>query len=52
VGDRLGTLEPGKLADLVAFDGDPLADPGIFDQPQCAVVVVKGGRVVKDTRRE
>ena len=24
VGDRVGTLEPGKDADLVAFDGDPL----------------------------
>jgi imidazolonepropionase-like amidohydrolase len=24
--DRLGTLEPGKLADIIAVDGDPLAD--------------------------
>jgi imidazolonepropionase-like amidohydrolase len=24
VGDRVGSLEPGKDADLVAFDGDPL----------------------------
>jgi imidazolonepropionase-like amidohydrolase len=23
VGDRLGTLEPGKVADLVVVDGDP-----------------------------
>ncbi len=26
VGDQVGTLEPGKLADLVVLDGDPLAD--------------------------
>lgn len=24
--DRVGTLEPGKLADIVVIDGDPLAD--------------------------
>ncbi|MFI6603209.1 amidohydrolase family protein [Nonomuraea sp. NPDC050536] len=28
--DRLGTVEPGKLADLVVVDGDPLADPGVL----------------------
>jgi imidazolonepropionase-like amidohydrolase len=26
LGDRLGTLEPGKLADLVVIDGNPLDD--------------------------
>lgn len=26
VGDRLGTIEPGKWADLVVIEGDPLAD--------------------------
>ena len=24
--DQLGTIEPGKLADIVAVPGDPLAD--------------------------
>jgi hypothetical protein len=26
----LGTVEPGKLADLVVVDGDPLADPAVL----------------------
>ena len=41
--DDLGTLEVGKLADLVALDGDPLADIGVY---RSVSAVVKGGRVV------
>jgi len=25
--DRLGSIEPGKLADLVVLDGDPFTEP-------------------------
>ncbi len=48
--DRLGTVEPGKLADLIAVSGDPLAEPELFDDPDRVVLVVKGGKVVKDHR--
>jgi hypothetical protein len=43
VGDRVGTLAAGKLADLVVLDGDPCEDPAAFER---ARLVVKGGRVV------
>jgi imidazolonepropionase-like amidohydrolase len=48
--DRLGTIEPGKLADVIAVDGDPLADPELFDDPSRVVLVIQNGRVVKDLR--
>jgi imidazolonepropionase-like amidohydrolase len=51
-GHELGTVEAGKLADLIALAGDPLDDPAIFDDPDRVVLVVKGGRVVKDTRSQ
>jgi imidazolonepropionase-like amidohydrolase len=44
--DRLGTLEVGKLADLVAVRGDPLAEIGLFNDPGRVQVVVKGGAIV------
>jgi len=44
--DRLGTVEAGKLADLVAVRGDPLAEVGIFNDPNRVELVVQGGRVV------
>jgi imidazolonepropionase-like amidohydrolase len=47
LGDELGTLEPGKLADIVLIDGDPLAD--IFDLTRVKVVL-KEGRIVIDRR--
>ena len=40
-GDRLGTVEPGKLADLVLLDADPLADIG---NTRRVVAVFQGGR--------
>jgi imidazolonepropionase-like amidohydrolase len=48
--EDVGTIAEGKLADLVAFDGNPLDDPELFDQPDRVVLVVQGGRVVKDLR--
>src|SRR5512134_470776 len=42
-GDDLGTLEAGKLADIVILSGDPLRDEGALLDVD---VVVKGGRVV------
>lgn len=50
VADRLGTVERGKLADLVVCQGDPLQDVGVLAEPDNVVVVVQGGRVVKDIR--
>jgi len=46
--ERLGTLETGKYADLIAVRGDPLDDPRLFDDPSRVVLVIKGGKVVKD----
>jgi len=43
----LGTLEPGKLADVVMIDGDPLKDINLLTQ---TVLVLKEGRVVSDKR--
>jgi imidazolonepropionase-like amidohydrolase len=46
----IGTVEVGKRADIIAFDGDPLSDPKLFDDPARVVLVIKDGRVAKDTR--
>jgi len=47
MGDQLGTLEPGKLADIILLDGDPLE--GYWNWLKTKVVV-KGGVVVVDKR--
>lgn len=45
--DQLGTLEPGKLADIVVLDGNPLE--GYWNLLNVRVVV-KGGVIVVDKR--
>jgi imidazolonepropionase-like amidohydrolase len=49
VDDRLGTLRPGMLADLVICVGDPLQDIGVLSKPENIVVVAQQGVVRKDT---
>ncbi len=44
---RVGAIEPGKYADLIAVEGDPLADVSIL---QHVAFVMKGGQIVKDTK--
>jgi len=43
--DRIGTLEPGKYADLIAVDGDPLKDVTTLETVK---FVMKGGEIVKN----
>ena len=45
--DRLGTIEPGKLADLIAVTANPLEDIAHLRR---LAAVVKDGRVVVDRR--
>lgn len=45
--DQIGTLETGKLADLIVVDGNPLEDLSALDSTE---VVVQGGEVVAGSR--
>ncbi len=49
LGDELGTLEAGKLADIAGFAGDPLSVPEHFAEPDRVALVVQEGRIVKSS---
>ena len=44
--DQLGSIEAGKLADIVAVEGDPLTDSRAFGR---VVFVMKDGVVYKNS---
>lgn len=46
--DRIGTIEAGKLADLIVVDGDPLADIALLQDKERIRLVMKEGRVYLD----
>jgi imidazolonepropionase-like amidohydrolase len=43
--DKLGTIEKGKFADMIAVSGDPLQD---ISEMQRVKFVMKGGEVIKN----
>jgi imidazolonepropionase-like amidohydrolase len=43
--DRIGSIEPGKFADLIAVAGDPIADITELERVR---FVIKGGQVIRN----
>ena len=46
-GDDLGTLEAGKIADIVVMQGDPLTDIHALDE---IALVIRNGVIIRDER--
>jgi imidazolonepropionase-like amidohydrolase len=47
--DRLGTVKPGKWADLIVVQGNPLEDIALFeDGRKNVLLVMKEGQILKD----
>ena len=47
--EKLGQLKEGYLADMVLVDGDPLKDPAVIVDGKHLVMVMKDGRIYKNT---
>lgn len=45
--DQIGTIEEGKLADLILVDGDPLADISILQDVDRITTVMRDGMICK-----
>lgn len=44
---KIGTLEKGKLADLIVVDGDPLRDISLLQKKGTILAIMKGGHLYK-----
>lgn len=48
--DKIGTIEAGKLADIVISKKDPIAHIRSLGNPDNIILVMKDGKIVKDLR--
>ena len=48
LGDDIGTVEEGKLADLLVVDGNPLEDISVFQDRENLKLITKGGKIAKN----
>jgi imidazolonepropionase-like amidohydrolase len=51
MGDELGLIRPGYLADLLLIDGDPLKDIGLLQERARLLLIMKDGGIYKHSRR-
>jgi imidazolonepropionase-like amidohydrolase len=47
--DQIGSVEPGKYADLIAVKGNPLKDLRVFQNQDNLHLIMKGGSAYKRT---
>jgi imidazolonepropionase-like amidohydrolase len=52
IADRIGTLIPGKQADLLVVNGDPLADITILQKPEKILHIFKEGKPIPRIQSE
>ncbi len=46
--DLTGTVEPGKYADLIVVEGNPLKEIALFQDPARMLMVMKAGRIYRN----
>ncbi len=51
MGDRLGKIKVGYLADLLLVHGDPVADVSVLQKRENLAMIMKDGVIYKDPRR-
>lgn len=50
ISDKLGTIESGKLADIIISKKDPMANIKSLGNPDNIMLVMKEGKIIKDLR--
>ncbi len=50
--DEIGTLAPGKTADLLMVDGDPIKNIALLKDKSAIKLVMRSGRIVVDRRND